>query len=297
MFGYIRPCRAELKMKEYDYYKSVYCGLCHAEKHLARSLRYTLSYDLVTLALLRIGVSAECSVFKMKKCPVHPVKGCLCTVESASLDYAASVAAILVYHKLLDDIADERGLRRLFAKWMLRSAKKAMAASPLPDLAEGVKGELMRLSALEKAKADSVYEGADSFGRLLSFVFAYGIAEGEKADPLEKLGFHMGRVIYILDAYADRKDDEKEGKYNPFLLTGEDTDSKEFTERLSTALDWEISHSLAALDALGIADGGVYAILHNIIAFGLPDVIKGVVSEKKSIPKKKRSFEKRKGIL
>lgn len=297
MFGYIRPCRAELKMKEYDYYKSVYCGLCHAEKHLARSLRYTLSYDLVTLALLRIGVSAECSVFKMKKCPVHPVKGCLCTVESASLDYTASAAAILVYHKLLDDIADERGLRRFGAKWMLRSAKKAMAASPLPDLADAVKEELARLSALERAKADSVYDGADSFGRLLSLVFAYGIAEREKAEALEKLGFYMGRVIYILDAYADRKEDEKEGKYNPFLLTGEDTDGKEFTDRLSAALGWEISHSLTALDSLDVADRGVYAILHNIIAFGLPDVIKAVIDEKKPMPKNKRSSEKRKGIL
>ena len=30
MFGYVRPLVAELKVGEYRYYKSVYCGICKA---------------------------------------------------------------------------------------------------------------------------------------------------------------------------------------------------------------------------------------------------------------------------
>ena len=28
MFGYVRPFKPELRMKEYEAYKAVYCGLC-----------------------------------------------------------------------------------------------------------------------------------------------------------------------------------------------------------------------------------------------------------------------------
>ena len=30
MFGFIRPVKAELRVKEADRFQQVYCGLCHA---------------------------------------------------------------------------------------------------------------------------------------------------------------------------------------------------------------------------------------------------------------------------
>jgi hypothetical protein len=32
MFGFVRPYKDELKVKDYELFKSVYCGLCHSLK-------------------------------------------------------------------------------------------------------------------------------------------------------------------------------------------------------------------------------------------------------------------------
>ena len=52
MFGYIKPVKAELKVKEWEAYQGIYCGLC---KQLAKRYgffaRMTLNYDFVFLAM------------------------------------------------------------------------------------------------------------------------------------------------------------------------------------------------------------------------------------------------------
>ena len=51
MFGYIRPNKPELLVKEYDLYKSAYCGLCkRMGKDYGRLSRLALSYDGTFLA-------------------------------------------------------------------------------------------------------------------------------------------------------------------------------------------------------------------------------------------------------
>ena len=53
MFGYIRPNKPELLVKEYDLYKSAYCGLCkRMGKDYGRLSRLALSYDGTFLAML-----------------------------------------------------------------------------------------------------------------------------------------------------------------------------------------------------------------------------------------------------
>lgn len=65
MFGYVRANKPEMKIKDYEQYKAVYCSLC---RELGRSFgivpRMTLSYDFTFLALLRLAVSKECTVFE-----------------------------------------------------------------------------------------------------------------------------------------------------------------------------------------------------------------------------------------
>ena len=290
MFGYVRPRRGDLKIKEFDYYKTVYCGLCHAEKKLSKRLRYSLSYDMVMLALCRIGATGEVAAFHKLRCIAHPVKGCLCTVSSKSLAYTAQVAAIMVYHKLLDDIADEKGFRRMAARYMLKGAKRAKKHSPLPALDEAVKNTLATLYAAEKRGSDSVYEGADLFGEVLALVFAYdeedALSKNQKI-CLGEIGRRVGRFIYMVDAYADLAEDKKKGKYNPFLLAGEDTDSEAFRHALINALDIELASAVNALDLLSMEDIGVEHILRNILTMGLPDVAEKIIlkQEKLSSPK------------
>ena len=53
MFGYVRPLRAELKVKTLEQYQAAYCGLCRTlGKEFGFAARFTVSYDLVFLYLL-----------------------------------------------------------------------------------------------------------------------------------------------------------------------------------------------------------------------------------------------------
>ena len=56
MFGYIRAAKPEMRIKEFELYKAVYCSLC---KELGKSYgflaRLTLSYDFTFLALLNMS--------------------------------------------------------------------------------------------------------------------------------------------------------------------------------------------------------------------------------------------------
>jgi len=279
LFGYVRIRKGDLRVKEYEFYKAVYCGLCHHQKKLSRRLRYSLSYDMVLLALVRMGASDERACFLKKRCPAHCLKGCLTVDASESLAYTASASAILLYEKLCDDIRDEKGFKRFLAKLMKRGAKKAMAHAENPALRFTVKRYLYELDDLEAQGCQNLYDVADVFGKLLGEVFAFdekNCFSDEAKDNLYKIGYRTGRFIYILDAYEDREDDEKRGKYNPFVQSCKDLDQAA-KESLVTALDMEMVEAKNALEKLGISDGGIRAILENLLTLGLPDVARRII--------------------
>ncbi|MBR2986707.1 MAG: hypothetical protein IKC63_01680 [Clostridia bacterium] len=286
VFGYVKVRRGDLRVKEYEFYRAVYCGLCHHQKKLSRRLRYSLSYDMVLLALIRLGVTGERACFQKKRCPIHPLKGCLTVDASESLRYTASVSAILLYEKLRDDISDERGIRRLCARLMARGADKAMKHAPIPALAKTVSEKLSQLSTCEANGSQDVYEGAACFGALLGEVFCYDgghILSDEVKAALYEIGYRVGRFIYILDAYADRVEDRKKGRYNPLVLSGEDLEDEAFCHRLVTALDLEMVEASRTLDGLSVKDRGIYEILDNLLRLGLPDVSREIIYQKKRV--------------
>lgn len=60
MFGYIRPVERELRIRESEYYRALYCGICAAMGRLCgQRAMLTLSYDAVFIALLRAAVTAN----------------------------------------------------------------------------------------------------------------------------------------------------------------------------------------------------------------------------------------------
>ena len=67
LFGYIKAYKSELRMKDYEVYRAVYCTLC---RELGRSFgpfaRFTLNYDFTFLAVLMLSLSPECTRFKLR---------------------------------------------------------------------------------------------------------------------------------------------------------------------------------------------------------------------------------------
>ncbi len=47
MFGYVTPCKMELKIKEYEKFRAYYCGLCKTiKKDYGELPRVTINYDM-----------------------------------------------------------------------------------------------------------------------------------------------------------------------------------------------------------------------------------------------------------
>ena len=264
MLGYIRPYSPELRLRDYQYYRGVYCGLCRAMgRCTGQCSRMALSYDLVFLALVRLALANgnptsdrpdRAVHFEQRRCMVHPLRRRPSLEAGEVTDYVACAAAVLNYHKLLDDKADERGLKRLRAVLALpffrRFFKRANAR--YPGLGESIAPSMQRLSALEKQGLPTVDEPADAFGEVLAVLFAYGLDE-QRARIARHIGHRIGRWLYMIDAIDDYDEDVRRGRPNAFhRLYGEEGMTDERREHLSHALTLELRHAADALDLVAI---------------------------------------------
>lgn len=284
MFGYIKPHSPELKVREDAYYRGVYCGLCRAMGRCTGCLsRFTLSYDFVYLALLRMAAAEEPIAFRPRRCAAHPITRRAVAEENGALRYAAHTAALLGALKNRDDLADERGGRRLRARladpFLSGMERRALASDPdLAPLAKEITGALEELHALEAENTPSVDQPADCFGRLMRALAAHGL-EGSAARVAGELGHHLGRWLYVVDAIDDYDEDLRLGRYNPFAAArgGEPMDDG-LRQTYARALTAELMQMEAALDLLGeTGNPDNAAILRNILYLGMPRAARRVL--------------------
>ena len=281
MFGYIRTYTPELKVREHECYRAVYCGLCREMGRCTGcTSRLTLSYDFVFLALLRLCVTGEKPTFRGRRCAVHPLKKRPMMESCDALSHCARCAAILNYHKVLDDRADERGIKRMRAMLLrpILSGGRRRAMRVYGELDASITAHLERLSALERERTDSADLPANVFGELVRDFCSYAL-EGAQAKIAAELGYHTGRWIYLIDALDDREADAAHGSYNPFvLLYGAGELNEEQRQTLSAHLIEELMGVERALDLI---DGGAFpegaAILRNILYLGMPRVAKDIL--------------------
>ncbi|MBE6631582.1 MAG: hypothetical protein E7623_02650 [Ruminococcaceae bacterium] len=272
MFGYVKVHAPELKVKEYDFYKSVYCGLCRSMgKCTGCGSRMTLSYDFVFLALVRLGVNGDEMSFSKKRCFM---KRCSMPTldECESLRYCASAAALLSYYKVLDDLRDSKGFKKLGAALLLPYASRMRRRAGLSELDYEIKSGMDALCAAEEKEDLSPDEAADMFGRILSSIASYGVENRVVKDALKDLGLRVGRWIYLADAADDLKGDIKAGRKNPFKLSMGEKPSESDTERLSVAMTMELSEAAKLISEFEIRDKGIENIINNILYLGMPRV-------------------------
>ena len=281
MFGYVKTERAELRVREYEYYRASYCGLCRAMgKCTGQCSRMLLSYDFAYLAQVRMALFQTVPAFRRRRCIAHPFRRRSMMEHNEQLEYCALASTVLAFEKCRDDVADEKGLARfparlrcLFLGSAYRRAKKRV-----PQLTELVRGHLQRLSEKEKEAAPSVDEVAAIFGDLLGDVTAYGI-EGPTARLAHKIGWETGRFVYILDALDDLEADRKKGRFNPFLLMYGGIPTQKEREDIKSALLNGLFDLEAALDLLPAQkDPTRREILNNILYLGMPKALERVLS-------------------
>ena len=269
MFGYIRIAKPELKVKEYEMYKAVYCSLC---KKLGKSYgflsRLTLSYDFTFLSLLNMSLKDGCNAFERKRCAFNPFKKCNYCKTEDELDMPAAAAMIMMYYKILDNIADEKGFKKLgflVIKPIFKSAFKK-ASTQYPQIGEIVSLYISSQSALEEQNCQSVDAAADPTAKVLSEIFGLCSDSDSQKRVLRRLGYCMGRYIYLLDAACDLEKDKKQGSYN--VLKAFENGVEKVKSQLYTA----INEAGLAFELLDIKK--YKSILGNIIYLGLEDTFK-----------------------
>ncbi|MDO4568384.1 MAG: DUF5685 family protein [Clostridia bacterium] len=259
MFGYVRPMDCELRIKDKALYDAFYCGLCrslHANYGVAA--RTLLSYDCTFIALLvaspeeqELPVPHRCAVKGFKKKPSMP--------ESDALKFAAALNVLLSWYKLADDYRDEKRVSARMGALPLSGAFKK-ASALYPASAEAIASGLGELHEIERADGAGIDPPADAFARMIKGCLADAPLSAENKLIVGEIAFHLGRWIYLADAWDDRRKDEKSGSFNPFNNACADAQRARFLMYLS------LNEAAKAYDLLDARANR--AVLDNIIRLG-----------------------------
>ncbi len=289
MFGYIKPYKPELKIKDFEIYKGVYCGLC---KKLAKEYgpfaRMTLSYDFTFLAMIKLAIAKECKGFSKKSCIYNPLKRKTCINPCDDMTFISTLAMIMLYYKLKDNCADSKGFKKIGAillKFIFTlSYKKAKKLEPYMD--EQIGNAMKAQAMIEKENCDSIDRASDSTARALGVIFETLSYDESQKLVLSKLGFLIGRWVYLIDALDDLESDVKQGTYNPFACkfvlskdsTKEQIDlAREYAIGTINLTAGELSNTYELLEIQRYKD-----ILDNIIYLGLPQAKQEALQKSKN---------------
>ena len=273
MFGYVKPVTGELLVKEYEFYKATYCGVCRSMKKLTGALSNVLhSYDSAFLALVRMLYVEDSEIGVMKgRCIAHPLKKKAMLKRNEATDYTARAFAILTYYKLKDDLADEKLLKKMATSFLRPIFADAKKRASLENIARVCEEKLGAISELERERCPSIDKPAALFGELLGTIFAEGL-DGADKTVNETLGYHLGKFIYCADAAEDYEKDRKSGSYNPYVVVyGGEPLTFENKQTIKTALLMECRGIEGAVNLLPFGNRATLEnIINNVIYLGLP---------------------------
>lgn len=294
MFGYIKPQKCSLRVREWEHYRAVYCGLCNTlKRRYGLSARFIVNYDFTFLSLVLEAAGGQCGGYEYKRCIASPLSQKCACVRSDALDIAADASVILTWWQLCDAVMDKpfwSGMPARLSRLFLRRAYRR-AAGKLPSFDAQVRACLNELHGIEAERAPSYDRPADTFARILAAMSEF--CDGaEKRRILREMFYHIGRIVYLTDALADVSEDLRSGNYNPVLARLSVTAlplSDEQKESVVSTINQSIH---AAIAAFSLIDAGeTRGLIENILYLGIPAVVHDAASGAK--PKKENRLHER----
>ena len=261
MFGYVVLNKPEIKFKDFDMYRSFYCGLCRElRERYGIPGQISLTYDMTFVVLLLSGLYEPPTQKGTSRCAVHPLKP-QPVRRNEITTYCADMNVILSYYKYMDNWKEKRKpMRYAYARLLNAGGKKRMAG--YPEKIRKIQDALLKLSRLEKQGETDVDRVAGCSGQIMEEVFAFRKDVWEAS--LRRMGFYLGKFIYILDAYDDVEKDAENGNYNPFL---EKYKMEGFEEEIRRMLMMMLSESCREFEKMPVIRYG--DILRNILYSGV----------------------------
>lgn len=267
MFGYVIIDKPNILIKDFQTYRSYYCGLCkRIGNNYGQLMRMTVNYDIVLLSLLLHNYEKVVPIFEEERCIAHPIGKKVPVAKSNDiLDKVVHINTILGYYKVVDNVIDEGKNKtiKLLLKPKFNKAKKLY-----PELCDFIDKKYNQLRYLENQNCYDENMLADCFGEIMK---AIAEASTKKADDnLKNLCYNLGKWIYFIDAIDDIREDALERKFNPFITKGKVIDDEFFNQRESSLrylLYSTIEKIIESYDKMDItiSEGA----LSNIIYLGL----------------------------
>jgi len=206
-------------------HKNNYCGLCKSiASRYSQKARLFLNYDVAFLQELLLAYNTE-----KQHLPKQPLFHCFSIPKEDELSeierFCADVNVFLARCTVVDKIEDNEGI-----KWKALNevyhgdfvaACRNLSSSGFPvDKCLQILGTQ---KGIESKRQSDVYEYARPAAEVCSMVYEFaanivGLADSEE---YKKLGYLFGEMVYMADALADYKSDEKQQQFNPlFMIEG-----------------------------------------------------------------------------
>ena len=250
-----------MKFREFDIYHSYYCGICRELKKKYGGLgQLSLSYDMTFLAILLTGLYEPETRVGSCKCVAHPFESHE-TRNNIFTEYAADMNMLFACYKCQDDWEDERKFGK-YAYGRMLEAKAGRLKKEYADKVRTISLMMQDFSDAERSGDADIDTLAGLFGRIMAEIMA--AREDEWADNLRRLGFFLGKFIYLCDAYEDVEKDIRKGMPNPLKQKFE---SPDFEEECKTILMMMISECCKEFEKLPILEN--VEILRNILYSGV----------------------------
>lgn len=296
MFGYIKPYKPEMKIKEFETFKAVYCGLCKQLSHVFGPFSsLTLSYDFTFIAILALGMSSGCTGFKACRCVANPLKKKNCMLPSDDLTFCASSAMLMIYYKVLDNLSDESFISKIpfFIVLPFVSHARKKAAGLYGDIDTIIADAMKKQSELEATDCCSIDRAADPTATALALICERLSDDEKQKRILNRFGYLIGRYVYFADAADDLAEDLASKSYNPFLnrFEGEGKALEEIKEYAKGVLNLTIGEIPPAYELLKIYR--YKEILDNIIYLGLHNEMDTLFNSKKQSKKERKASHKK----
>ena len=275
MFGYVLINKEELRFREFDVYRSYYCGMCQVLKKRSGNLaQATLNYDMTFLQLLLTSLYEPETKLEAFRCKLHPFKKTIKRTNEIT-GYIADMNLFLSYLKCVDDWKDEKKFsRKLYSFLISRKIKKIRKLYPeKTDKLENILKASREYEAKNEYDIDKI---AAYSGELMAQIFLY--REDEWKNQLYKMGFFLGKYIYLMDAYEDIEKDVKKGNYNPFTEIYKNENFDDFVQKILTMMISECAREFENLPIIEDVD-----ILRNILYSGVWSKYKAVRNKREKL--------------
>lgn len=261
MFGYVTVCEPELKVKDLKKYRAYYCGLCSTLKEDYGFMgQMTLTYDMTFAVILLSSLYETTTKHEEHRCKVHPAKR-QHMLQNEITSYAAAMNVLLAYYHMEDDWQDDRKVSSLMTKSLIQGKAKKIIEK-YPRQSEIIRKSLKELGECEHENSMDIDRAAGCFGRLMAELFVWKEDIWEKT--LRKMGFYLGKFIYLMDAYEDLPEDRKKNRYNPLKELAKRPDYEAQMEQILRMMIAESTVRFEQLPCLVDID-----ILRNILYDGV----------------------------